>query len=135
MPSGEFVRFLAVGVASFLVDFGLLYVLHGRLHVVLWLAAALAFSLSMVVNFSLNRAFTFGSSGPLHAESARYLLLVLLSLGATVLLVTGFTRLGCPYLVSKALSTALLAVVNFFAYRHWVFDASLKTRAEQAPTT
>jgi putative flippase GtrA len=135
MPSAEFMRFVAVGVASFLVDFGLLYVFHGRLHVVLWLAAGLAFSASMVVNFFLNRIFTFGSSGRLHAESARYLCLVLLSLGATVLLVTGFTRLGCPYLVSKALSTTILAIVNFFVYRRWVFTAASQPRGEGVPTT
>jgi len=121
---GQLARFLAVGVLSYGVDIGGLYLLHGQAHVRLWLATAAAFTVSLVVNFALNRTVTFAAGAGVHQQAVRYLTLVVASLLATIGIVTGLTALGTPYLVSKTTSTAVLACVNFFAYRHWVFRDS-----------
>ena len=115
------VRFLIAGVLSFVADAGLLYVLHGLLHVWLPLATALAFAGAFVVNFGLNRVWAFQAGGAVGRQLFRYVCLVVANLFATVALVSGLAALGLPYLVAKACATALLAVVNYVVSRKWIF--------------
>lgn len=113
--------FLLVGVASYLVDIGLLYICHGRAHLALWLATSIAFVCGLVANFGLNRVVTFRSTSALHYQLMRYVVLLLANYVVTLAMVTGLTSAGSPYLVSKTICVASLAIMNFFAYRHWVF--------------
>jgi putative flippase GtrA len=126
------VRFLTVGVLSVAVDTGSLYVLHGVLKVWLPVATALAYLVAFVVNFGLNRLWVFADNGQLFGQLWRYLLLVAVNLGATVLLVSGLAATGLPYLVAKLCTAAGLAVVNFFVSRRWIFPAGTRAgdRAE-----
>lgn len=117
----QITRFVAVGVASYAVDIGVLYLLHGRAGVALWLATTIAYVCGLGANFGLNRVVTFASAGPMHAQLARYVALLVGNYGVTVAMVTGLTAAGSPYLISKTICVALLASVNFVAYRHWVF--------------
>jgi putative flippase GtrA len=126
---GQVLRFLAVGLASYAIDIGVLYVLHGRASVRLWVATSAAYATGLLVNFGLNRIVTFRSANGVHTELARYVALLVGNYVVTVAFVTGLTAAGSPYLVSKTVCVALLAVVNFLAYRHWVF-ADRGTTAE-----
>ena len=103
------------------MDIAALYLLHGRAGVALWLATTVAYLCGLGANFGLNRAVTFGSAAPVHAQLARYAALLAGNYVVTVGLVTGLTAAGSPYLISKTICVALLASANFFAYRHWVF--------------
>ncbi len=114
-------RFAAVGGLSFVADAGSLYVLHGLLGIWLPLATTLAFGVAFVVNFGLNRLWAFGSSGAVGHQLTRYLLLVVTNLVLTVALVQSLTWLGLPYLISKAVTTVGLAVMNYFVSRRWIF--------------
>jgi putative flippase GtrA len=114
-------RYIVVGVLSFVTDAGALFVLHGLLHVWLPLATGLAFASAFVVNFGLNRVWAFRASGAVGRQLRRYLSLVAANLVATVVLVPALTSLGLPYLVAKACTTVLLAIVNYFVSRKWIF--------------
>lgn len=118
-----FARFLVVGVLSYVVDAGTLAALHSGFGVPLLVATSIAFATGLLVNYGLNRALTFGSDSAVRYEVSRYLVLVLLNYVATLGLVGGLTAAGLPYLASKTVSTAVLAVANFIAYRSWVFRA------------
>ena len=113
--------FLLVGVASYLVDISVLYVCHGQARLALWLATSIGYFCGLLANFGLNRVVTFRSSSPLHYQLMRYVVLLVANYLVTLAMVTGLTAAGSPYLVSKTICVALLAIVNFFAYRHWVF--------------
>jgi putative flippase GtrA len=115
-------KFLVVGVLSYLIDIAVLYLTHGRAHITLWLATSIAYACGLLANFALNRVVTFRSASPLHRQMARYVALLLANYVATLAIVTGLTAAGLPYLGSKTICVALLAVVNFVAYRHWVFS-------------
>ncbi|MEU8257327.1 GtrA family protein [Micromonospora inaquosa] len=115
------VRFLIVGGLSAITDTSALYLFHGVLGVWLPFATVLAFAVAFVVNFGLNRAWSFGSSGDVGGQAWRYLLLVLVNLALTVALVQGLTWAGLPYLVAKVLTTGGLAVLNLFVSRKWIF--------------
>ncbi|MEU4164356.1 GtrA family protein [Actinoplanes sp. NPDC026670] len=114
-------RFLLVGGASVVVDAGLLYVLHGLAGLRLEPATALAFLAGFVVNFALNRQWSFASTGRLRRQLAAYLALVAANLLVTVVLVRALTALGLMYLVAKVLTTAALSVANYLVSRKWIF--------------
>lgn len=114
-------RFVVSGGISLGVDVGSLFVLHGRLHVWLPLATALAFSVAFWMNFILNRIWTFGADDRVGRHLWRYCVLTAANLGLNVVMVTGLTMAGLPYLVSKVCVTTGLSVVNYFISRRWVF--------------
>lgn len=118
---GLFGRFLLVGLLSYLTDAGTLALMHTGAGVPLLVATTVAFAVGLAVNYALNRVLTFGSAAVVRYEVARYLLLVLANYLVTLALVGGLTVAGLPYLGSKTVSTAVLAVANFVAYRSWVF--------------
>jgi putative flippase GtrA len=115
------VRFLVVGGLSVAVDVGSLYVLHGVLQVWLPVATATAYLVSFGVNFTLNRIWTFGSTGTPHGQLLRYGGLFTMNLGLTVVLVQFLSTLGMPYLLSKVCTTAVLSTMNYFVSRRWIF--------------
>ncbi len=130
------VRFVLVGGVSYVCDAGSLYLLHGVAGVPLALATTLAFGLNLAVNFGLNRALTFDGAtrGAAGGQLVRYLILVGVNFLSTFALVNGLAAAGLNYLVAKTIATALNAVLNYFAYRHWVFRAPEPDEvAEPAP--
>jgi putative flippase GtrA len=66
---GELARFGFVGVLSNLVYFGVLWLLR-TLALPWWLSASIAYALSMVLNYILQRSFTFRSTRG-HGEAGR----------------------------------------------------------------
>ncbi|WP_186315806.1 GtrA family protein [Catellatospora sichuanensis] len=122
------VRYLTVGGLSYVTDAGGLWLLHGVLSVPLGLAATLAFLGAFVVNFGLNRSMVFPSAGqgnPFSAQLVRYVLLVIANYLLTLVLVLGLTGIGMNYLAAKTFAVVVIAVGNYFAYRHWVFAGRL----------
>jgi putative flippase GtrA len=115
------VRFLLVGGLSAGIDAGLLVLLHGVLGVWLPLATYLAVATSFVVNFSVNRFWSFHSFHPVGRQLYRYLILAAGNWAFTVAMVTGLVWLGLHYLVAKAFTLAVAAVLNYIGYRLWVF--------------
>jgi putative flippase GtrA len=117
-------RYLLVGGISAGVDIGLLYVLHARLDVRLGLATFIAVATSFVVNFSLNRVWSFGSSAPVGGQAVRYLILAAFNWVLTVVLELAFTgHLGLNFIVAKIAILVINAVINYAGYRWWVFAA------------
>lgn len=115
------VRFLLVGGFSYVFDVGLLILLHGVLDVPLAAATSVSFISTLLVNFGLNRIFAFQDTGLVGGALTRYLVLVLVNYGTTLLLVTGLTALGMSYVAAKTVAVILNAVMNYEAYRRWVF--------------
>jgi putative flippase GtrA len=115
------VRFLFVGGLSFALDLGLLALLHEVFGVELWLATPVAFVVSLVFNFLLQRMFTFRATNKGSVSAVKYILLVIVNIAVSDLVVTGFDALGWSYLIGKACATVMTTVWNYFLYRHWIF--------------
>lgn len=127
--------FLAVGVASAVVDAGVFWVL---ISVGMWpvLASALSFSSAFVINYRGNRDLVFrakASPGALW----RYTALVVVNLGLSAGGVAiGTEVLRWDPLWAKIGSMVLIALVNFVVMRTWVFKrpfASPATGPGSAP--
>ena len=116
------VRFLFVGGLSFALDLGLLALLHEVFGVALWVATPIAFIVSLVFNFLLQRMFTFRATNKGSVSAVKYILLVILNITVSDLVVTGFDALGWSYIIGKTTATILTTVWNYFLYRHWIFQ-------------
>ncbi|HEV7213166.1 MAG TPA: GtrA family protein [Blastococcus sp.] len=117
----DFIRFALAGLFSFVVDAGTLWACYRMLGTPLWLATTAGFWLSFVSNFAANRYFTFGVRSRGGRQLFRYSVLVGLNYLATLGIVTGLAAVGLNALAAKTLAVAVLMIVNFFAYRNWVF--------------
>ncbi|MEV6103433.1 GtrA family protein [Streptomyces sp. NPDC051940] len=119
--SADKTRFLLVGGLCYAIDVGVLVLLHSGLQLPLATATSLAFVTVLAINFGLNRTFVFHSGALAGPAFFKYLVLVGFNYGATVTTVTGLTALGMPYVAAKTTSTIVNAVVNYSAFRWWVF--------------
>lgn len=127
-------RFVVVGAASVVTNTGTLFVLHGLLGIVLPLAAALSFAVAFVVNFGLNRIWTFEADGAMLTHLWRYFALVVVNLGLNSTVVTGLTHLGSPYLISQVVTTTVLSMGNFLVSRQWIFNDTDLRIVDPPPT-
>jgi putative flippase GtrA len=119
--SGTLVRYGAVGILSLIVDAGTLWFLYDGVGTSLWLATTAGFWLSFAVNFLANKYVTFGARAHGARQLVRYAVLVGLNYLANLGIVTALVAVGLPAVVAKVIAVAVLSIVNFFAYRQWVF--------------
>jgi putative flippase GtrA len=117
----QFVRYVFVGGAAFVADFGTLALLkESGLLDVLWAAAA-AFMVGTAVNYAISTrwVFTQRSLQSRRAEFAVFTALGLVGLGLNLALMWVLTGpLRVHYLLAKGASAALVLVWNFSA-RKW----------------
>jgi putative flippase GtrA len=116
-------RYLAVGGISFAIDILALKVLHGIWDLNLIAATVIAYAAAFGINFNLSRLWTFSRAreSPARGQAARYTLLVLCNLLATIVIVAGLVYLGMNYLIAKVISSVVIALTNFLIARRWVF--------------
>ncbi|MCC3276866.1 MULTISPECIES: GtrA family protein [unclassified Arthrobacter] len=122
------VKFLAVGGFSFIIDLGLLVLLHEVGNLDLWVATPIAFIVSLVFNFLMQRSFTFRSTHKPLMSLLKYLLLVALNVAATDIIVNWFAGAGLGYSTGKVVSTVATMVWNYFIYKYWIFPAASPDR-------
>jgi putative flippase GtrA len=118
---GALIRFGVTGLTSVIVDVGTLTLLHSGLGVRLIWSTLAAFGAGLVVNYTLNRNWTFQAQADHRRTMSRYAVMVSINFGSTLVIVLGLTHLGVYYLLSKLIAVAIIAVVNFTASRYWVF--------------
>jgi putative flippase GtrA len=114
----ERLSFLIVGGLSAAVDGGM-FLLLSYLGVPPVLASALGFLSAFAVNYGGNRRLVFRSKG--NSSLWRYVVLVIVNLGMSGALVAMGMAVGLHPIVAKAVSIVVVAVVNYFAMRMWVF--------------
>mgnify|MGYP002651108946 FL=1 len=85
-------------------------------------AAVAGFLLGAVVNYVLNRAFTFRSGRPHRIGVPRFAVMLAVGCGVNAMLVALWVHgLRWHYLVSQAAATLVVMVMNYLVMRHWVF--------------
>ncbi|MFB7843323.1 GtrA family protein [Microbacterium sp. NPDC056052] len=114
-------KYLIAGGLGFLVDFGLLALLHQVFGWSTWLAAGVAFAASFLFTYAMQRNFTFGSEAPHGWALLKYSALVAFNLLATAGIVAVVDQTPAGWAVGKVAATAVTTLWNYFAYRYWVF--------------
>lgn len=118
----EMLRFVQVGLASNLVYFGVLGLLHILLKVELWLGAAIAYAASTVVNYSLHHRHTFRSAERHSRALVKYAVVQAGMLAVNSLLLhLMVTRAGGHYLVAQVLAIGVVTCLTYWLSRHWIY--------------
>lgn len=121
-PDASVLRFLLVGVTVTALDFAVLTLLHGVLQWDVVLSAVIAFLAAFVVNFTLNRRWTFDATdGVGSRQLLRFTILVAANTVVTAVGIGVLTRTGLHYLVAKVFLTGVIVVANYVIMRRWVF--------------
>ncbi len=84
---------------------------------------AVGYVCGMTSNYVLNRAFTFrdGDGGALHRQLLLFILISLLSLGASTLIVWSLTRAGVNKYIAKVVSMIVSTTINYLGIKKLVF--------------
>ncbi len=115
------VRYLLVGGLAFLIDIGLLAILHEIIGVPLVIATPAAFLTSFGLTYLMQRAITFDGESAWGSSAVKYTLLVIFNTFATTAIVAGIDAIGWPWEIGKVAAVASTTIWNYFAYRYWVF--------------
>jgi putative flippase GtrA len=116
-----------VGVIATAIHYAILIVLVQGGFAATVSASSIGFAASVLVNYALNRSFTFRSRRA-HADALpRFMIVALIGLGLNGSLVWLFhVSVGLHYLLAQVLATAGTLFSNFVLNRTWAFpQASL----------
>lgn len=128
------VRYLFAGGLSFLVDFGILALLHEVFSWPVWLASGVSFLISFAFTYTIQRFFSFNSRAPHGRAILRYTVLVAFNTLATVAIVALVNYSPLSWAGGKVIATVVTTTWNYFAYRYWVF-AEPRTTVQRDTTT
>ena len=116
----QFVRYFLVAGLGYVVDVGMLYILHEHFGVYYLYAAIASFVLGLVVVYIMSSLFVFSNS----KLKSKYLEIGIFSLIGVIglIILTGLmwvltSFLGVNYLIAKVLATVVVYTWNFFARR------------------
>ena len=120
----QFIRYIFVGGGAFLVDFGTLALLHHAVGVHYLTAAAVGFSLGLVVNYAISVRWVFETRKLQRRwlEFSAYGLIGVVGLGLNQLGIWGVTEhiLSVP-LAAKLVAAAIVLGWNFSARKFLLF--------------
>jgi putative flippase GtrA len=118
------VRYIIAGGTSTATNFAILYTLTEFLHVWYLFSSIVALIAGFAVSFILQKLWTFENPGleRVHIQIPLHILLSLSNIAINTVLLYGFVQyLHVWYLFAQFINAALLATMNFFIYRHFIF--------------
>lgn len=121
----SFLRFALASLSCAAVDLELFALLTTVLGLdtaaLIVVSTFLARMTSGVLNFALNRQWSFRAGGRVRRQFVRYVVLFMLQMLTSMLLVTLLSGLPLPLALTKAIVDSALFVVSYFVQRNWVF--------------
>lgn len=112
----QIIRFVGVGGICFVIDFACLHIFAEYVHFSVLLSAALAFCISVVVNYYMSVKFVFSVSEELNQRNAFavFILMSIIGLLLTELIMyLGTDIMMIGYHIVKIAATAIVMVFNF----------------------
>ncbi len=121
----HFVRYLLVGGTTFIIDFGLLVILHGHFKLNLGASTSVAYWISIMYNFTLNRYWTFDAreKDSLARHITTYFILLIFNYLFTVTFVS-IVGTHINYIIAKALAVAIQMTWTYPVYKKYIFVSS-----------
>lgn len=118
----HFVRYVLVGGTTFVIDFGILFCLHGLLKLNLAGSTSVAYWIAIIYNFVLNRYWTFDAheKNSLKHHITTYLLLLVFNYLFTVTFVS-IVGSHINYIIAKALAVLIQMSWTYFIYKNHIF--------------
>ncbi|NGO55860.1 GtrA family protein [Allomesorhizobium camelthorni] len=113
-------RYGLIGTGAALLQLSLLFVFVEFLHFYSLLASTAALGISVVVNYGLQRHFTFRSKSRHVIAGPRFVSLTLVTLAANALLFGAMSAV-VPYLLAQIITTATIFPVNYYLNKTFTF--------------
>jgi putative flippase GtrA len=117
-------KYVVSGGSSAVMNVGTLYALTEYAHIHYLVSAVIAFFVAFFMSFLLQKFWTFKDVGTegMHRQMMWYLLLSLANLGINILLIYSLVEFVHLWYVAAAITSgALLAISNYFIYKHVIF--------------
>lgn len=120
----QLIKFGVTGIAGFVIDFGVTYLLKEKLKVHKYIANSVAFILAATNNYFLNRSWTFENSDP--DMTGQYITFMIVSTGG--LLVNNGTiwflndKRKINFWLAKFLAVFVSMIWNFIGYKFFTFN-------------
>ena len=128
--AAQFLRFAFVGGAGFIVDAGLLAILHHKLGLDPFTSRLISICAAGVTTWRLNRGLTFGASGMSQAaEGMRYAVVAVLIVALNYLIYSAALMLWpvLPPLLAAVGATIAAMGFSYFGYSRFVFHGDRPT--------
>ena len=123
----QMIKFGFVGFLCFFIDYGLMILFTEAFHINYLISAALSFSISTIVNYSLSMRYVFKSKKDANKVNEFILFVVLSVIGLGVneaAMWIAVDGLGIHYMISKIGATAVVMVFNFVTRKIFLEDKS-----------
>ncbi len=123
----QIMKFGVVGFLCFFIDYGLMVLFTEAFHINYLVSAALSFSISTIVNYSLSMRYVFKSKKDANKVNEFILFVVLSVIGLGVneaAMWIAVDGLGIHYMISKIGATAVVMVFNFVTRKIFLEDKS-----------
>ena len=120
-------KFGVVGFLCFFIDYGLMILFTEAFHINYLVSAALSFSISTIVNYSLSMRYVFKSKKDANKinEFIMFVVLSVIRLGVNeAVMWIAVEGLGIHYMISKIGATAVVMVFNFVTRKIFLEDKS-----------
>ncbi len=129
------VRYLFVGGTTFIIDEGLLILLHGVMQVWLPLALFGAYCIAFIYNFVLNRWWTFSAADnqSIKKHIVPYAALFIFNLVFTIVFVSLASHV-INYAVAKVIAVAIQTSWTYFIYKHVIFVKKERKNTNEGKT-
>lgn len=101
-------------------------------------ASIAAFILSISVSFAMQKFVTFEDRPihDMHAQFARYLVVILFNLALNTTLIYLFVeKTGMWYMLAQTITTIIVAVTGYVGYTYFVFRVRTHAPLPQSPTS
>jgi len=119
----QLIRFIIVGLATFALNFFLVWLFYGRALLDYRIAVSCAYFITVVAHFMLNRSFTYRQeSGSAVPDTVKYCIMLLANYSLTLGVTTVSVELVklTPY-YGIVFSTLATAFSSFLLMKHFVF--------------
>ncbi|HSY14642.1 MAG TPA: GtrA family protein [Jatrophihabitantaceae bacterium] len=120
----ELVGFAAFSGFTFLIDLGLLAMLHAWTRLPLAISVSISYCVAFALNFLLNRRLNFRSHGPARTQARRWVVVACGDFSLTLGVTTGLNAVGLDYRLARLAAGACVVSFSYLAARRWVFRAS-----------
>jgi len=124
LKSWQFWKSILSGGITACVDLSLLFVFREKFTWSYWPAVNTAFAISILVNFSLQKFWTFSSQSldVAHKQFVKFFIVAAgnMAMNSIIMFVLS-VLLGFWYIGAQVLTIGALAIVNFILYRKFVF--------------
>lgn len=130
----QILKYIVAGGIAAVTNVGVLYILVTYAHLHYLSAEAIAFLLAFIVNFSLQKIWTFELRGlaSMYRQMAGYLMLSLANMVCNLtILYLLVSKVGIWYPLAEALTIALLAGVSFYVCRTYIFGIEAQGRQDR----